>query len=82
MDEIHGANVRGFLLSTCAAPGLAQCVQGVEQVACGSHWWRQNHVAISQDVLPPPQIYVAKAIVCCLTPLPARAAQPPSAFVE
>ena len=81
MDEIHSANVRVFL-STCAAPGLAQRVQEVEQVVCGLHWWRQNHVAISQDVLPPLQICVAKAIVCCLTPPPARAAQPPSAFVE
>jgi hypothetical protein len=61
VDEIHGANVRVFL-STCAAPGLAQRVQGVEQVVCGLHWWRQNHVAISQDVLPPPQVTLPRPL--------------------
>jgi hypothetical protein len=37
VDESHAANV-GVVLSTCAAQGLAQCVQGVEQVTLPRPW--------------------------------------------
>ena len=37
---------------------------------------RQNHVAISPNVLPPPQVTLPRPFVCCLYTASSAAAQP------
>ena len=81
VDESHGANVRGGLIylrrtgtSTVCARSRAGCVWFARVAPEPGRNQSKRSTAASG--------YVAKAIVCCLTPPPARAAQPPSAFVE
>lgn len=81
VDESHGANVRGGLIylrrtgtSTVCARSRAGCVWFARVAPEPGRNQSKRSTAASG--------YVAKSIVCCLTPPPARAAQPPSAFVE